>query len=202
MARIYTRTGDRGETSLGDGTRARKSGLRVDLYGEVDELISTVGYCATLTGPVPDGANDGYGSFACDLKRELIGIQNRLFTLASVLADPRQTGAASLDESARRKLKPLHLETLIDSLDAELPALKNFILPGGSPLAAALHVARAVCRRVERKAVALAAVESLPESGLVYLNRLSDFLFTAARAANHAAGCPDELWNQDEGAAD
>lgn len=195
MARIYTRTGDGGETSLADGTRTPKSGSRVDLYGEVDELICQLGFCTELLRERPEPE-------AADLAVQLIGIQNRLFTLASVLADPRRDSDASLPATTARILAPPHLEQAIDALDEKLPPLTQFILPGGGQASAALHVARAVCRRAERKAAALAAVESLPDLALTYLNRLSDYLFTAARAAAAAGGEADRIWRQDEGASD
>ena len=116
-----------------------------------------------------------------------------------MLADPSRSARGPEPDPACRAFQPDHLEQLIDSLDAELPDLNRFILPGGLPAAAAFHLARSVCRRVERKAVALAGMESVPELALVYLNRLSDFLFTAARAVNFSAQVPDEPWRQDEG---
>ena len=199
MTRIYTRTGDRGETSLADGSRTPKSGSRVDLYGEVDELICWVGFGAVQLGRAAEEQEAPFSPFALSLQRDLVGIQNRLFTLASVLADPKKSAAQIASAERAGPLLPDHLEKLIDSLEEGLPGLTRFILPGGTPAAAALHVARSVCRRVERKAVALAAAEPVPEAILAYLNRLGDFLFTAARAVNGAAGIPDVIWHQDEG---
>ncbi len=203
MARIYTRTGDQGKTSLADGSRTNKSDPRVDLYGEVDELISWLGYCTAMVsgteGELDLSAEKDFARFADSLQLELIGIQNRLFTLASILADPVKSAALVDSPEEVDALLPDHLEKLIDSLEEDLPDLRAFILPGGHPAAAGLHVARSICRRVERKAVALAAVEPVPESSLIYLNRLSDLLFVAARAVNDAAGLPDEPWRQDEG---
>ena len=206
MARIYTRTGDRGETSLADGSRTSKSGPRVDLYGEVDELISWIGFCASRLLTTEYGSEESiaeeFGQFTASLQGELVGIQNRLFTMASLLADPVKSAAPVEPAEVAGPLRPDHLEKLIDSLEEDLPELNQFILPGGHPAAADLHLARSICRRVERKAVALAAVEPVPAAALSYLNRLSDFLFTAARAVNDAAGIPDEPWRQDEGADD
>ena len=201
MARIYTRGGDRGETSLGDGSRTAKSSPRVDLYGEVDELISQLGCCAVILGQDAESGGDG-NALSCSLRQDLIGIQNRLFSMASFLAGARVSGRESGHGTGNPAFVCDHLEKLIDALEADLSPLKNFILPGGTPAAAALQLARSVCRRVERKAVALAAAEPVPDAALAYLNRLSDFLFTASRAVNHAAGVPDQQWRQDEGAAD
>ncbi|MBU8869332.1 MAG: cob(I)yrinic acid a,c-diamide adenosyltransferase [Gemmatimonadales bacterium] len=206
MARIYTRSGDGGQTSLADGSRTSKSGPRVDLYGEVDELISCIGFCAARIGISETGSRESvvpeFQRFAASLKQELTGIQSRLFTLASVLADPVKSAAMVDSTEVPGPLLPDHLEKLIDSLEEDLPELTRFILPGGRPEAAGLHVARSICRRVERKAVALAEGEPVPEAALVYLNRLSDFLFTAARAVNDVVGIPDEPWRQDEGMDD
>ena len=178
MARIYTRSGDGGETSLGDGSRVPKSGARVDLYGDVDELNSVLGVAVTAldAAPAPPA-----------LAGQLATIQDRLFALGTVLADPVRS-AGDHDFGAA------DLEGWIDGFDADLAPLRNFVLPGGCPAAAQLHVARTVCRRAERKAVALAATEAVSAGALIYLNRLSDYLFTAARAANAAAGRPDVPW--------
>ena len=192
MVRIYTRTGDGGDTSLGDGSRVAKSGARVALYGEVDELNSWLGSCvAALTGlgaEVPGMSVD-----------DLQMVQSRLFSLGAVLANPGQSRDLAARPEAEQPFHPAELEVLIDAMDASLPPLKTFILPGGSAPAAALHLARAVCRRVERRAVALAAAEAVPSGAVTYLNRLSDFLFTAARAANAAAGTADIPWTETKG---
>ena len=178
MARIYTRSGDAGETSLGDGSRVPKSGPRVDLYGDVDELNSTLGVAAAVLadGKAPAG-----------LAGQLAAIQDNLFAVGAVLADPVRS-------RTERDFGATEMEGWIDSLEEGLDPLTQFILPGGCTLAAHLHLARTVCRRAERKAVALAATDPLPAGALIYLNRLSDYLFTAARAANAAAGRPDVPW--------
>lgn len=181
MVRIYTRTGDAGETSLGDGTRVPKCQARVDLYGDVDELNSTLGCAAAVL------RRDAAGRPMADL---LDRIQSRLFDLGAVLANPRLSALP-------RDFDAAALEQWIDGMDTHLPDLRTFILPGGSEAAARLHLARAVCRRAERKAVALAALEPVPPGAVIYLNRLSDALFTAARAANAAAGLPDVPWQKD-----
>jgi len=181
MARIYTRTGDKGETSLGDGSRVPKSVARVDLYGDLDELNSVLGCAAAVL------RRDGAGEPMADL---LADIQSRLFDLGTVLANPELS-------RKEHEFGAEGLESWIDGMDAHLASLTNFILPGGSEAAAMLHLARAICRRAERKAVALAGGEPLPGGAIVYLNRLSDALFTAARAANAAAGVPDVPWRKE-----
>ena len=192
MVRIYTRTGDGGDTSLGDGSRIPKSGPRVALYGEVDELNSWLGLCAVAL-------NDLGVSVPGLSTQDIQLIQNRLFDLGAVLANPvRSTEMATLPPEDQ-PFGAQDLESLIDAMEALLPPLKNFILPGGSAPAATIHVARTVCRRVERKTVALATVEPVPSEVITYLNRLSDFLFTAARAANAAAAVADITWTAAKG---
>ncbi len=192
MARIYTRTGDEGDTSLGDGSRVSKSGSRVALYGEVDELNSWLGACAVdlvaLGVEVP-------GISA----KEFQLIQSRLFSMGAVLANPAQSKKVAALPVEEQPFGVEKLEKGIDAMDVYLPPLKSFILPGGCAAAATLHLARAVCRRAERKAVALAASEPIPTGAVIYLNRLSDFLFTAARAANVAAGVDDIPWTETKG---
>jgi cob(I)alamin adenosyltransferase len=192
MARIYTRTGDTGETSLGDGSRVPKSQERVDLYGDVDELNSLLG--VTAASLAADPRLNMVGNL--DLHAILHGIQSRLFDLGSVLANPslcRKILAGDSDVQVP-SFPQADLEQHIDAMDAVLPALTNFILPGGHVAAAQIHVARTVCRRVERKCVDLATHEPVPADAVAWLNRLSDFLFTAARAVNAAAGLPDIPW--------
>lgn len=177
MARIYTRTGDSGETSLGDGSRLPKSALRIDAYGDVDELNAAVGCAAAVLGNEP----------TVFLLPDVLGfVQSSLLKLGAVLADP---GAVAEDDFGAARL-----EEWIDQYEEKLLPLKNFILPGGTPAASLLHLARTVCRRAERRVVALAAEEPVPEAVVTYLNRLSDFLFTAARAANRIAGVKDVPW--------
>jgi cob(I)alamin adenosyltransferase len=192
MVRIYTRTGDGGDTSLGDGSRIAKSGPRVALYGEVDELNSWLGSCAVALSDLGVAVP---GIAAGDFQR----IQSRLFDLGAVLANPVRSAEIAARAPAQQPFGAQDLESLIDAMEAVLPPLKNFILPGGSTAAATLHLARAVCRRVERAAVALAASEPVPSEVVTYLNRLSDLLFTAARAANAAAGVPDITWTETKG---
>lgn len=187
--RIYTRTGDAGQTSLADGTRVPKSQPRVALYGDIDELNSVLGCClAALPGDE--------GKTVQTLRASLGDIQRQLFALGMVVADPRLCGDPDYGKS--HPLPVRSLEVLIDSLEKGLPPLRNFILPAGSQAAAFLHLARTVCRRCERKAVALAEDEAVPAEAVMFLNRLSDFLFVAARAANAAAGLSDVTWSLDD----
>lgn len=177
MTRIYTKSGDAGETSLFGGGRVRKSDPRVDAYGEVDELNASVGVArAQATGS--------------GLEPVLERIQDELFTLGSVLATPRDSKAYAHVPKIQDGWIA-EMERAIDNFDGELPALNSFILPGGTALAAALHLARTVCRRAERKLVS--APEPDPQA-LIYLNRLSDLLFTMARVANLRAGVKDVPW--------
>jgi cob(I)alamin adenosyltransferase len=194
MARIYTRTGDGGDTHLGDGSRDRKSARRVDLYGEIDELNSVLGCCVATFKRV---AVDGFGSLLDDLQ----DIQSRLFDLGAILAHPAQSAAWAAKTPEQQDFGATELEQLIDAMDRNLIPLRNFILPGGHEGAAFLHLARTVCRRVERKAVAVAGDEPIPAGAIIYFNRLSDYLFTAARAANAATGVPDVPWIGNSGDA-
>jgi cob(I)alamin adenosyltransferase len=180
--KIYTKTGDGGETTLFGGTRVSKHDLRVTAYGEVDELNAAIGV-ALAADPV-------------DFERTLLEvIQRDLFAIGGQLATPhpekvaRALGKAQIDE---RRIETM--ETAIDAADAVLPPLTAFILPGGSPKAAALHVARTVCRRAERSVVALHARDEVPPIIRTYLNRLSDLLFTLARLANQRVGVTDRTW--------
>ena len=177
--KLYTRTGDTGETSLFDGTRVSKADHRVDAYGEVDELNAWVGLArAAQLDP--------------DLDAALVGIQRDLFGLGAELADPMEKIASRVTKASVSDEHVTRLETLIDSLESELRPLTRFILPGGSPAAAALHVARTVCRRAERRMVALRP--PVDPVLIRYVNRLSDLLFALARAANHRSGHPETEW--------
>ncbi len=177
LDRIYTRGGDAGETSLGDGRRVRKDGARVAAYGDVDELNAQLGLCRAA----------GAGAFDAWLER----IQNDLFDLGADLCVPEEErdDRASERERSRLRVDPAQvawLERRCDAVNASLEPLRSFVLPGGEPLGAHLHVARTVCRRAERGIVALAAVEHVNPDALAYVNRLSDLLFLLARAANGA----------------
>lgn len=175
--KIYTRTGDAGETGLFDGTRVSKADARVATYGDVDELNAWLGLArVTLDAP---------------LAGMIEQIQRDLFALGARLADPSHKIAGRVTKAAITPDDIARLEGWIDTLEADLPPLRRFILPGGSPAGGALHVSRTVCRRAERAMVALGDVD--PEL-LIYINRLSDLLFVMARAANHAAGTPEVEW--------
>ena len=180
--KIYTRTGDRGETGLFGGGRVGKDHVRVDAYGEVDELNAAVGLARALdTEPGIDA--------------QLERIQRALFAIGSLLATPDLAKMRQhLDKAQLDDARVAELEAAMDAADTELAPLKAFILPAGAPKAAALHVARTVCRRAERRVVHLAREIDIPEIVVVYLNRLSDLLFTLARLANHRAGTPDVEW--------
>ncbi len=177
--KIYTKTGDNGTTSLFDGQRVRKDNLRVETYGTVDELNSIIGLA--LAFGVPQ-----------EMKDDLIRINNDLFILGSDLATPIN------DQLKVNRIGDQHikwLEQKIDEYSEMLPSLRNFILPGGAQSAAFLHQARTVCRRLERIAVSLLEIEDIGQFVIVYINRLSDYLFVAARFANFLNNKEDVVWN-------
>ena len=177
--KIYTRTGDAGETSLFDGTRVKKHDDRVDAYGEVDETNAWIGLARA-------------SRLDADLDADLVRIQRDLFALGAQLADPADKIAARVTKAALGDDDVARLEGVIDRLETGLPPLRRFILAGGTPSGAALHVARTVCRRAERRMVALQPpVDPLL---LRYVNRLSDLLFVLARAVNQRAGVPETEW--------
>jgi len=179
--KIYTRTGDEGDTGLFGGGRVPKSHIRVEAYGAVDELNSILGW--TLTQDLGAASSD-----------ELRAIQEDLFTIGAQLATPSVTRGKRPEVPALPETRTTDLEAAIDRMDAELAPLRTFILPGGTPAGAALHIARTVCRRAERRVTALAREDDIDSSVLPYLNRLSDFLFTLARHTNHRAGEPERPW--------
>ncbi len=177
LDRIYTRGGDRGETSLGDGSRVRKADPRIEAFGTVDELNAVLGLALAR------GVSD-------ELAPWLERIQNELFDLGADLSVP-------LADRRRERLRVSErqvawLEELCDKANAALEPVRSFVLPGGTEAAALLHVARTVCRRAERRVVALAEDEPVNPAALAYLNRLSDLLFIVARSEN--AGGPEPLW--------
>jgi cob(I)alamin adenosyltransferase len=183
--KIYTKTGDDGETGLFGGARVSKADPRVSAYGDVDELNAWLGFArATLANADPE------------LARRLADIQRDLFAVGARLADPARQIAERVTKAAVGADDIARLEGWIDELEGSLPPLRRFILAGGSPGGASLHVARTTCRRAERSMVALLDVDRAafePEL-LVYINRLSDLLFVMARAANHRAGTPEIEW--------
>jgi cob(I)alamin adenosyltransferase len=179
--KIYTRTGDSGQTGLFGGGRVSKTHPRVEAYGDVDELNAALGLARSIE-PMPR------------VDEVLVPLQRDLFAIGALLATPdhekmkRQLEKASIDERRIREL-----EQAIDDGDGELEPLRSFIVPGGTPKAAALHVARTVCRRAERRVIALDE-DQIPAIVIVYLNRLSDLLFTLARVANRRAGTGEVTW--------
>lgn len=178
--KIYTKTGDSGETSLFDNTRVSKADPRVDAYGEVDEVNACLG--AALAAGVD-----------ADIAAALESIQKDLFALGARLADPSARVAPRVTKAAITQDAVAVLEQTIDRLESELPPLRKFILPGGSPSGSLLHLARTVSRRAERRVIALGPTATEPIV-LVYLNRLSDLLFVMARAVNHRAKAPEVEW--------
>ncbi|MBS2029615.1 MAG: cob(I)yrinic acid a,c-diamide adenosyltransferase [Deltaproteobacteria bacterium] len=178
--RIYTKGGDAGQTGLFGGARVPKSDPRVSAYGDIDELNAVLGIARTLQPP-PEVAT-------------ILGsVQDQLFTLGSELATP-EPEKARVAIPRTQEAWSVALEMAIDAIDAELPELRSFILPGGTPSAAQLHLARTVCRRAERNVVALAQHADVPAEVLRYLNRLSDYLFMAARLCNARAKVADVAW--------
>jgi cob(I)alamin adenosyltransferase len=180
LSRIYTKSGDKGETGLGDGSRVPKDAARVEAFGLVDELNAVLGLVAAYCPDCPEGA----------LLRD---VQNDLFDVGADLCIPLKA-----HEEAGKVLRVVaaqaeRLEKAIDRLNEKLEPLRSFVLPGGTPAAAWLHLARTVCRRAERAVVTLTHTETVNPQVLVYLNRLSDFLFVLARVANDG-GKADVLW--------
>lgn len=177
--KIYTRTGDTGETALIGGTRVSKADPRVDAYGEIDELNAWLGVVRA-------------SGLDADLDGMLGDIQHDLFALGAQLADPGGKTTSRVEKAALGEAAVTRLEGWIDRLDGELPPLTAFILPGGGAAGAGLHVARAVCRRGERRMVGLHP--AVDPALIRYVNRLSDFLFVLARASNHRQGQPERPW--------
>jgi cob(I)alamin adenosyltransferase len=178
--KIYTKTGDAGETSLLGGERVPKDHLRVAAYGDVDETNAALGLARTAASPP---------------RAELLfAIQKDLFAIGAQLADPGHDVAGRRAKAAVTASQVERLEAAIDEHEDRLPELRAFVLPGGTVAAAQLHLARTVCRRAERSVVALAHAAGIDPQVLVYLNRLSDLLFVLARAENHADGLPEERW--------
>jgi len=180
--RIYTRTGDGGETGLFGGGRVPKSHPRVEAFGDVDELNAALGWALTQT---PDTT----------IRTRLAMLQADLFTIGAHLATPPARGSRPVPALPSLPAgRVAEMEQWINDADRTLEPLRAFILPGGSPGGAALHLARTICRRAERRVVALAATETIEPLIVTLLNRLSDYLFTAARLENHRAGVPEQRW--------
>lgn len=178
LSRIYTRTGDKGTTGLGDGTRVDKDSLRVEAMGDVDELNAIIGIM--LTEPVP-----------ADMQETFTTIQHDLFDLGGEICLP--------GHNLIKTERVAQLENALDAWNEVLEPLKEFILPGGSRAASYCHLARTVCRRAERKLVRLSREEAVTDISLQYINRLSDLLFVACRSLNKAAGRHDVLWKNQNG---
>jgi cob(I)alamin adenosyltransferase len=183
MTKIYTRTGDGGETSLFGAGRVRKDALRVEVIGTIDELNATLGVAAAALA----GADRKAVGIAATIRQ----VQHQLLALGADLADPDAGTCRTRDQHVTE------LEATIDGYETRLEPLDEFILPGGSPAGAALHLARCVCRRAERRLVSLAAQEAVASQALCYVNRLGDLLFVLARAENRSAGAPEVTWQQD-----
>ena len=181
--KIYTKTGDDGSTGLFGGQRVSKSNLRVDVYGTIDELNSVIGIVI---------ANDPREKMIETLE----SICSKLFVAGSDIATPIENAKVSIQRISEDDITSL--EKLIDEYTSVLPELKHFILPGGSKTSAYLHLARTVCRRAERLAVELSLSENIGDFIIRYLNRLSDFLFTASRYANYLEGVEDKQWIQNK----
>ena len=178
--KIYTKTGDSGETSLFDKTRVSKADPRVDAYGEVDELNACLGAARAA------GVDD-------EIAGLIEWLQKDLFAVGARLADPSSRIAPRVEKAAIGDAAVQRLEQAIDRLEETVPPLRRFILPGGSSSGALLHLARTVCRRAERRVIALGA-NAVDPVLVIYLNRLSDLLFVMARAVNHRAGVPETEW--------
>jgi cob(I)alamin adenosyltransferase len=180
--KIYTKTGDTGETALFGGGRVAKTHPRVEAYGDVDELNAAIGLARSI-------------EMMPRIDEVLVPLQRDLFAIGALLATPdREKMKRHLEKARIDDGRIAELEHAIDDCDRELEPLKAFIIPGGTPKSAALHVARTVCRRAERRVVALVPGEEIPAIVIVYLNRLSDLLFTLARVANHRAGAGEVTW--------
>lgn len=182
--KIYTKTGDDGQTGLFGGSRVKKDDPRVEAYGSVDETNALIGVAVAA-------------SQADGIKNELTRIQAELFSLGAELAcDPQARNKLQMPFIDAASIE--HLEHVIDNLEASLAPLKTFVLPGGTLAAAVLHQARTVCRRAERRVLAVASTAQLRKELLIYLNRLSDLLFVMARFENHAAGTSEHPWQPRE----
>jgi cob(I)alamin adenosyltransferase len=197
ISKVYTKFGDAGDTMLASGDTVGKDAARVEAYGEVDELNAVLGLLrlevATQRGALPAAGDDPRAAFLAELDAGLARIQQELFDLGAELATPGAT-----EGKARLKVEDAdvtRLERELDALNEPLPPLRSFVLPGGGPLGAWAHLARTVCRRAERRIVALAHAEPVRPEALRYVNRLSDYLFVVARAAARRFDIPEVLWD-------
>jgi cob(I)alamin adenosyltransferase len=181
--KIYTKTGDKGETGLFGGDRVSKDSLRITAYGTVDELNAFIGYAITEIKDI-------------SVKENLLTIQNYLFFIGSDLATPETEKNSKLNIQRTPESFYKELEKLIDHYDSQLEKLENFILPGGSKGAALLHICRTVCRRAEREVVALKKTVTIGNNIIIFLNRLSDLFFVLSRFENKVSNLSDTIWNQ------
>ncbi len=193
ISKVYTKFGDRGDTMLASGDTVGKDNARVAAYGEVDELNACIGLLRGEISRVTVVADAMQRSHLDDMDASLARIQQELFDLGAELAEPGAVAGKARLHVDDADVTRLELE--LDILNAPLPPLTSFILPGGGPVGAMAHLARTVCRRAERQAVSLSRHEPVRGEALRYLNRLSDFLFVVARAAARAMGHPEVLWN-------
>ncbi len=180
--KIYTKTGDKGETGLFGGERVSKDSIRISAYGTIDELNSFIGYTITETKDK-------------SVKDILLKIQNYLFTIGSDLATPETENNTKLNIQRTPELFYKEIEKMIDHYDAQLEELKNFILPGGSKCASLLHICRTICRRAEREVVALKNLVKIGNNIIIFLNRLSDLFFVLSRFENKVSNHRDTIWN-------
>lgn len=188
--KIYTKTGDKGKTSLFTGQRVPKNDPFIEALGSIDACNSAIGWSIAH---LPDTEQ------VLDVREQLITIQHALFDVGAAVATPRTTAATTKLEKTRFDNEEIEaLEEWIDTMEKELPPLKCFILPGGSPAGAALHMARSLCRTAERRTVPLHDRGDVDENVLVYLNRLSDYLFVASRYINHLLDSPETFWQHNK----
>lgn len=192
--RVYTRTGDRGETGLAGGQRVPKDGERITAYGTVDELNTFLGSARVTATEIASGEPR-----IAILAAILLRVQHELFNLGSILATMPEDVHPKQARVTDAEVAQLELE--MDRMNEDLPPLRSFVLPGGSRLNAELHVGRTVCRRAERCCVALGRTENIPPEAVRYLNRLSDALFVWSRWASHVTGVPETLWQPNSGAS-
>jgi len=186
---IYTRTGDKGETSLFSGVRISKADLKIEACGTIDELNSAIGIVLSeIRNPTPR-LRSGQES---EIRKKLTNIQKDLLNLGSTLANPKLASQSTALQSLNKRIK--EFENFIDEMTEKLPPLKNFVLPGGGKAGSMLHLSRAICRRAERRIVALKNKEEIDSNIIIYFNRLSDLLFTMARFTNFKEKKKEVIW--------
>lgn len=196
LTKIYTRTGDDGTTGLVGGERIAKDGARIHALGEIDELNAVLGICRTMSEPGSRSpqleGNSGESSERIALSAPFPIVQQELFDIGAEIATPPGCEWPTMAKMSLEQIS--RLETWIDAYNAELPELRSFVLPGGTPLNAQLHLARTVCRRAERSLIHLSKSEPISPQVIAYVNRLSDLLFVMARVAVRRAGAEEFLW--------